>query len=69
MRSDDAVESVKGHVYNEESTAETGHPENGYRQSTVPELAGRHLHILNLVEITGETCRQKIVTRQANWNV
>ena len=30
VRSDDAVESVKSHIYNEESTAETGHPGNGY---------------------------------------
>ena len=56
MRLDDTVKSVKSHVYNEESAAETGHPENGYGQSTVPELAGRHVHILNLVEITRETC-------------
>ena len=61
MRFDDTVESIESHVYNEESTTETGHPENCYGQSTVPELTGRHVHILNLVEITCKTCKGKVV--------
>ena len=55
MRFDDTVETFKCHTEYEEGAGHTCHPQQGYGYCTVICLTGRHVDIMTIVQISGES--------------
>ena len=52
MRSDDAVETFKCHVEDEQSAGKSRHEDKEGHDTAVPLLVWRHIHVQKCVQIT-----------------